>query len=194
MGVSLADIQEGERLYHSLTDQGLNWLASIYFDWHPRAGKISVKTVLGDIPKDRKAAMVMLAFDFTRYYVREDLAKSLFSDEAEASNSDFLELTYRWLPVEREAGVKRDLTTSALRFAETSPETEERLISFIKDDKLLAEALSWHIWSKDANTPRPLYKRIWDKIETHYGNPYELLPEDFRNAPDPLDDLYYLDM
>lgn len=192
MGVSPSDIEAGERLYHSLTGQGLNWLASIYFDWHPKAGKISVQNVLGDIPGERKAALVMLAFDFTRYSYREDLAKSLFSDRANARNSDFLEFTYRWLPVEQDARVKYDLTVSALRFAESSRETEERLISFIKGDKQLAEALSYYIWSRGAASPDPMHKRIWDEIEKLFGDPHALLPDIDDSHLDGFDNTFYM--
>lgn len=191
MGVSSEDIHAGEKLFASLTSQGLNWLATIYYDWHPRVGKISVQEVLGTMPNERRVAIVLLALDFSRYSVREDLARSLFSDEAHAINDNFSELAYRWLLVEPEASVKQELAGSFLWLAERNPEAEDKLIALLGTDKQLAEMLTYRIWSQGQNN-HPFYKKIWGEIEKHYGNPFDLLPPDPDSHLDGFDNTFYM--
>lgn len=191
MGVSPQNIRAGEKLFSALTDQGLNWLATIYHDWHPRAGKISVQEVLGKIPNDRKVAIVLLAFDFSRYSVREDLARSLFSDEAYAHNEDFFELNYRWLLVEQEASVKQALAISFLSFAELNLDAEDKLITMLSRDRQLAEMVTFRVWSLGPISS-PFLKKIWSEIEKHHGNPQDLLPADLDNPLDGFDDTFYM--
>lgn len=183
------EIKESESNYKLFNGQQLNWLATIYYDWHPRVGKVSVIELLGEIPKIRKLEIVNLAFDFTKGYVREELAESLYSKVEGAQNMEFYELNYLWLSVEKDESVKRNLIHSILHFAETHPPAVENVLVQTKADKDTAAIIANRIKSYYERDERhhPLATRLWSEIEKLHGDPWQFFEsstglDDFDNT------------